>query len=270
MTGNELVKSKLLSSGPALVVAFDHGLFDGPVAGMESPASIPAKILPETDAALLSFGMFNHLKSELFTQRTAPMPVIRINYSSIYCFSWNYHSGDTVPAFTPEQILAQGGQAVLISLSLCTGSEQRDTENIRVFADLCRQAHQLGMMVIGEYFPVNDEKLTADEMHDEVKIGCRILFELGADVIKTFHTHRFEEVVTGCPAPILTLGGKRAPSDLAALEMAAAQIKTGAAGLVFGRNVLQSPKPIELQKALLDVIKRNVPAKDAAKKHNLL
>jgi DhnA family fructose-bisphosphate aldolase class Ia len=253
-----------------LVVAFDHGLFDGPVAGMESPDAIPAKILADTDAALLSFGMFNHLKPELFAQRVAPMPIVRINWSSIYCFSWNYHSGDTVATFTPKQIVEQGGQAVLISLSLCTGSEKRDTENVQCFADLCRQAHDLGMMVIGEYFPVNDEALSPQQMHDEVKIGCRVLFELGADVIKTFHTHRFDDVVTGCPAPILTLGGRRAPSDLAALEMAAEQIQSGAAGLVFGRNVLQSPKPIQLQQALLDVIKRDVSAKDAAKKHNLI
>jgi DhnA family fructose-bisphosphate aldolase class Ia len=106
-------------------------------------------------------------------------------------------------------------------------------------------------------------------MHAEVKIGCRILYELGADVIKTFYTHKFHEVVAGCPTPILALGGKRLPTDVQALEFAQEEIKSGAAGIVFGRNVIQSPKPIEIQKALIDVLKNGVAVKEAVKKYKL-
>jgi mycothiol synthase len=47
--------------------------------------------------------------------------------------------------------------------------------------------------------------------------------------------------------------------------MAELEIKIGAAGIVFGRNVIQSPKPIQLQKALIDVLKNKMSAKEAAK-----
>jgi DhnA family fructose-bisphosphate aldolase class Ia len=264
-----LALKKFFSNGPAMIVAIDHGFFDGPIPGLDNVKTLADKISPDIDAVLLSPGMFRYMEDKLFSHRNAPQAVIRINWSTIYCFNWDYHSGDTVVAFSPEEIQEMGAPFVLISLSLKTGSEAVDAENVRIFADLCSQAHALGMPVIGEYFPVNDEALSEDEMFEEIKIGTRILFELGADVIKTFHTRDFDKVVNGCPVPILTLGGKRAPSDLAALEMAETQIKSGAAGIVFGRNVIQSPKPIELQQAILDVLKNNMPAKEAAAKYGL-
>jgi len=260
---------KLFSTGPALVVAVDHGLFDGPIVGLERIDEVGKSILPEADCVLMSAGVFRHLRKPVFGHRNAPQPIVRINWSTIYCFSWNYHSGDTVEAFSPREIQRMGASIVLISLSLCTGSEKRDAENVKIFADLCSEAHDLGMTVVGEYFPVNDEKLTQKQMYEEVKIGCRVLFELGADVIKTFHTLHFEKVVEGCPIPILTLGGKRAKSDLAALKMAEEQVKSGSAGVVFGRNIVQADDPMNLQRALLDVLKKRMPAGEAAKKYGL-
>jgi hypothetical protein len=47
------------------------------------------------------------------------------------------------------------------------------------------------------------------------------------------------------------------------------QIKSGAGGIVFCRNVIQSAKPIELQKALVGVLKNKMLAKEAVKKHGL-
>ena len=75
--------------------------------------------------------------------------------------------------------------------------------------------------------------------------------------------------MAGCPIPILALGGKRLPTDLEALKFAQQQIKAGAAGIVFGRNVVQSQKPLELQKALLEVVKQNVNPQEATVKYGL-
>jgi DhnA family fructose-bisphosphate aldolase class Ia len=260
---------KMFSTGPAIVVAIDHGFFDGPIPGLNDVRTLADKISSEIDAVLLSPGMYRFMKEKLFVCHQAPQAVVRINWSTIYCFNFGYHSGDTVTAFSPEEMQKMGASFILASLSLKTGDQARDAENVRVFSDLCSRAHALGMPVIGEYFPVNDEALSEDEMFEEIKIGTRVLFELGADVIKTFHTRDFEKVVEGCPVPILALGGKRTPTDIAALELAELEIKTGAAGIVFGRNVIQSPKPIQLQQALIDVLKNKMSAKEAAKKYSV-
>lgn len=270
MENRNLFLSRLFSTGPPVVIAFDHGMFDGPIEGAEKVAEIPAKIWPKTDAVLMSPGILRDIGPQLCGQRDSPMPITRINWSTIYCFELDYHSGDIVDIYTPEQALRIGAQMVLISLSLRTGSQQRDAENIKVFTKLCGRAHELGLPVVGEYFPVDGDNINEDQLHKEIKIGCRILYELGADVIKTFYTKDFEQVVTGCPIPILTLGGDRLPSDLEVLKYAQQQIKSGAAGIVFGRNVIQSRRPIELQKALAKVVKSNKDPEDTARKFGLL
>ncbi|KKR03481.1 MAG: Fructose-bisphosphate aldolase [Candidatus Uhrbacteria bacterium GW2011_GWF2_39_13] len=270
MTTQNLFLSRFFSTGPAIVVAFDHGMFDGPIKGVDKVNELPDRILPAVDGILMSPGMLKDIGLKLCGHRNSPMPIVRINWSTIYCFDFNYHSGDTVAAFTPQEAFKAGAQCVLISLSLQTGSQERDAKNIEVFRTLCGQAHELGLPVIGEYFPVDDEKLSPEQMHNEIKIGCRILYELGADVIKTFYTHKFKEVVDGCPTPILALGGKRLPTDLDALKFAKEEIDNGASGIVFGRNVIQSAKPLELQKALIDVLKGKLAPESAAKKYNLL
>jgi putative autoinducer-2 (AI-2) aldolase len=269
MPHGNLFLSRFFSTGPAIIVAFDHGMFDGPIPGVDNVASIPPRIYHEIDGVLLSPGMLMDIGPELCGHRGAPMAIVRINWSTIYCFDWNYHSGDTVLAFLPCEALRAGAQMVLISLSLQTGSQQRDAKNVEVFRKLCSEAHELGLPVIGEYFPVDHEKLSAGQMHKEIKIGCRMLYELGADIIKTFYTEDFEKIVAGCPTPILALGGKRLSSDAEALLLAQQQIKSGAAGIVFGRNVIQSAKPIELQKALVDVLKHHVSASEAMDKYQI-
>lgn len=270
MLKSNLFLSRFFSRGPAIIVAFDHGMFDGPIAGVAKIGEIPGKILPDIDGVLMSPGVLGDIGQQVCGHHHSPMPITRINWSTNYCFSWDYHSGDTVRTYSPKQALGLGAQMVLISLSLRTGSEERDAANVRVFCELCNEAHELGLPVIGEYFPVDDENMSAQEMHNEVKNGCRILYELGADVIKSFYAENFQEIVAGCPAPILTLGGKKLPSDLDSLKYAREQIDAGASGIVFGRNVIQSQKPLELQKALLEVVKENVPAEKAAQKYGLI
>jgi DhnA family fructose-bisphosphate aldolase class Ia len=269
MREQNLTLQRFFSTGPAIVVAMDHGMFDGPIPGVNNVGALPGVIWPDIDAVLMSPGMLQDIGKGLFNHWRSPLAMTRINWSTIYCFAWNYHSGDTVEACRPVEALRKGAQMVLISLSLKTGSQERDARNIELFCRLSQEAHDLGLPVVGEYFPVDDERLSEDEMYEEVKIGCRVLYELGADVIKTFYTKKFDTIVAGCPTPILSLGGKRLPSDLAALEYAQQQIRTGAAGIVFGRNVIQTAKPLEMQKALIEVVKHGVAAREAAPKHGL-
>ena len=266
---DSLKLSRFFSKGPAIVIAFDHGMMDGPIPGVADVKKIPEAILSDVDGLLMSNGMLKDIGTKLCGKRNDPMAITRINWSTIYCFEWGYHSGDTVKISSIEDALRAGTDMVLISLSLQTGSQELDSRNIKLFTELCNEAHRLGVPVVGEYFPVDDEHMSPKAMHSEIKIGCRILYELGADVIKTFYTNKFEEVVKSCPTPILSLGGKRLPTDLDALKYAKQQVDSGSAGIVFGRNVIQSSKPIELQKALIDVLKKGVSPKDAARKYGL-
>ena len=125
------------------------------------------------------------------------------------------------------------------------------------------------MPVVGEYFPVAGETLPPDQLQEKVFRGARIIAELGADLIKTFYTRDFRAVTEACPVPVLGLGAAKLPTQLEALQLAAAEVAGGAAGVVFGRNGTQVPKPVAFQQALCDVVKRGLAPEEAVRKYQL-
>ncbi len=253
----------------SVIVAMDHCLFDGPIPGMINIAETASKIDPCVDGILLSPGMLPHCR-HAFNYKGAPMAVVRLNWSTVYCFNWQYREAATVPAFTPAEALRLGADIALISLTLETGSEANDARNVECFRRLCEEAGQLGMPVIGEYFPADPDSLAPADMHAKVYACTRILAELGADAIKTFHTHRFREVCEACPVPIFGLGAARCPTQLEALQLAAVETAEGARGVVFGRNALQVKDPPAFQRALCDVVKHGMEAAKAIERHALV
>jgi len=252
----------------AVIIAMDHGEFDGPIPGMISLAKTASKVDACVDGILMSPGMLPHCR-HAFNYKGAPMAVVRLNWSTVYCFHWNYKEAMTVPAFSPAEALRLGADVALISLTLETGSEANDAHNIEVFRSLCRESKQLGMPVIGEYFPADPDSLSADEMHEKVYACARIIAEMGADCIKTFFTNNFKAVTSSCTVPVLGLGAAKCPTQLEALELAAAEVAGGGGGVAFGRNAIQVPNPAAFQRALCDVVKRGVKPAVAAKKYGL-
>lgn len=269
MSNTNVRYERLFNRGErAVIVAMDHCEFDGPIPGMINLAETASKLDACVDGVLLSPGMLPHVR-HAFNYKGAPLAVVRLNWSTVYCFKWKYREAVTIPAFSPEEALRAGADVVLISLTLETGSESTDARNVEVFRMLCNQSRQLGLPVIGEYFPANAEALNPDEMHRKVFTCARIISELGADLIKTFYTNRFKAVVESCPVPVLGLGAAKLPTQLAALKLASEQVRDGAGGVVFGRNAIQVPNPAAFQRALCDVVKRNAGPEAAAAKHGV-
>ena len=269
MTGKTIRMNRLFDNGKnAVVIAIDHGFFDGPIAGMENVPELVKKINPEVDTLLLSPGMVKHCTG-LFGHRNSPLMAIRINWSTVYCFDWGYNNANTVEAVSVEDAVALGADVVLISLTLKTGEEKRDAKNVELFCKLANRAHHLGIPVIGEFFPAHSDDISKEEMHNQVKIGSRVIAELGADLIKTFYTYKFKEVADGCPVPILGLGGSKTKNPVDALKLAYEEVKNGAMGVVFGRNAIQVKNPHKFQSALCDVVKNLVTPEVAAKKYSI-
>lgn len=258
MSGREIRMQKLFSKGEnALIIAVDHGYMDGPIPGMENLNETIKSIDPDVDAILTSPGMLKNIGSA-FNYKGAPLPIVRLNWSTVFCFEWGYSKAQTVQAFSVRDAIALGAEIVLISLTLKTGDETNDARNVELFGKLCNEARDYGIPVIGEFFPNDSDNLSADEMHDQVLRGSRILAELGADMIKTFYTDHFQDVVNGCPLPIFGLGGHTTPDPIDSLVLAQREIADGAKGVVFGRNAIQRKNPIGYQKALAAVVKKGL------------
>lgn len=270
MSGKDLRLDKLFNRAEnAVIVAMDHGMFDGPISGMIDLRETVKKINPCVDAVLLSAGMLRHV-CEAFNYKGAPMPIVRLNWSTVYCFHWKYNDAATVVATQVQDAIAAGAEIVLVSLTLQTGSEEQDAKNVEVYCKLVNEAARWGIPVVGEFFPPNSDTLTPEEMHNKVYASCRILSELGADLIKTFYTHDFKKVTQSVPVPVLGLGAAKKPTHREALQLAADEVRDGARGVVFGRNAIQVKDPFNFQAALCDVVKGKLTVDEALKHYVLI
>jgi 3-hydroxy-5-phosphonooxypentane-2,4-dione thiolase len=268
MDGREIRLRRLMGDSRAVVIAIDHGLFDGPIPALENLPETAAKINPVVDAVLLAPGMIRHCSS-IFAGSKRPLAVVRLNWNTVYCFSFGYKAAKSVSGCNPDAAIREGMDIALVSLTLRTGDEERDAENVAVFSRLTQECHALGIPVIGEYFPTRHAELTPEQLHHDVLVGSRIVAELGADLIKTFHTRDFLAITSACPVPVLGLGAEKLPTQRDALRLAQREVADGAGGVVFGRNAIQVPNAFRFQSALCDVVKRNVTADDAAQQQGL-
>jgi DhnA family fructose-bisphosphate aldolase class Ia len=95
--------------------------------------------------------------------------------------------------------------------------------------------------------------------------------ELGADIIKADPTDDVEvyhQVVRiAGRIPVLVRGGGRAP-DQEILDRTERLIKQGAAGIVYGRNVIQHENPAGMTRALMAIVHEGATAAEAAKHLN--
>lgn len=269
MTGRAIRLERLFSKGEnAVVIAIDHGYMDGPIPGMENLNDTIKKIDPCVDAILAAPGMLKNI-GHAFNYKGAPIPIVRLNWSTTFCFEWKYNKAIAAHAFSVKDAVALGAEVVLASLTLRTGDEANDARAVEIFSKLCNEARDYGIPVVGECFPNNCDDISKEEMHDNVLRGTRILAELGADLIKTFYTHKFRDVVNGCPLPILGLGGRMTPKPVDSLRLAAQEIKDGARGVVFGRNAIQRLDPKAYQRALCEVVKHGLDPAQAVKQFKL-
>ncbi|MCE5265929.1 MAG: hypothetical protein LLG97_20665 [Deltaproteobacteria bacterium] len=255
VTGESIRLSRLFSEGKnAVVVAVDHGLYFGPLAGMIDLPSVIEKVAG-ADAVLMAPGMSAHC-SQVFSKRGAPACILRLNWGSNYAAMWHYKHSHSVPMISVADAVAQGADLVIGSLSLRNPDEAQDARNVEVFSQCVAQKRALGIPLIGEVYPTGGDDHQPEELQEEIYIGCRIIAELGADLVKTFYTGKgFKEVVAATPVPVLALGAKKLARESDALKLAAVSVEAGARGIVFGRNVIQSAQPDRLLDALKAVVK---------------
>jgi len=265
-TGESIRLARLFSDNKnALVVAVDHGLYFGPLPGMIDLPSVINRVAG-ADAILMAPGMPAHCK-EVFSKRGAPACIVRLNWGSNYAAMWEYKHSYSVPMLSVADAVAQGADLVIGSLSLKNPDEMEDAQNVEVFSDCVAQKRALGIPLIGEVYPTGGDDYQPEDLQDEIFIGCRIIAELGADLVKTFYTgKKFNEIIAATPIPVLALGAKKLPKESDALKLAAVSIEAGARGIVYGRNVIQSKEPERLLDALKEVVKEfQAPDKVAAK-----
>ena len=268
MSGIDLRVAKLFDGKRNLVIsALDHVMEYGDQKGIEN-AETAIQSCMGTDALLLSRFMLKRY-GYLLASRKAPIPVIRINWSSAFYYPLSYRQGYTEIASTVEDSVEAGGEMVICSLFLENGDEEMEARNVALFSEVVRQKERLGIPLIGECYVVEHQEITPDQVHAKVKRVTRVMAELGADLIKCFVTNRFADVVKNLPVPAFTIGAEKLDSDLAVLQKAEDSVRQGARGIIFGRNIFMAQHAAQLINALNSVINDGQAPETAAKEYGL-
>jgi DhnA family fructose-bisphosphate aldolase class Ia len=268
-TGEKIRLSRLFSNGQnAVVVAIDHGLYFGPLPGMQDLSKV-VKTIGGADAILMAPGSAAHCAS-VFEQRGAPAMILRLNFASNYISIWKYSHAHSVAMSSVAEAVAQGADLVLASLTLQNPEESEDAQNVELLSRFVGEKRSLGIPLIGEVFPTGGDDANPADLTEAVRIGCRMVAELGVDLVKTFYTGKsFAEIASSTPIPILALGAKKTELETDALRLAASAVRDGARGVVFGRNVIQAREPERFLDALKEVVKANADPEAVAAKFKL-
>jgi len=247
----------------SLVVAFDHGLVLGPILGTQNARRQISRFLEgKTDALLLNLGMIGEL-AQVPAQENLPGLIARLDWTT----AMGTASKLPPDAFRsclvaqPEDALRAGADAVITFMVIGSGDAKFERSEIQRVARVSRECEHLGLPLIVESVARGAGVQNARDAQ-WLMLHTRIAAELGADVIKTEYCgdpESMSAVVEACPIPILVLGGSRAGSDAATVEMARNIMQSGAAGVFFGRNVFQAENIPELLQRIHAELKASTP-----------
>ena len=83
-------------------------------------------------------------------------------------------------------------------------------------------------------------------------------------MVKTYYTPQdFERIIAGCPVPVMIAGGPKCETDLDTLKMINGALVGGARGIVMGRNIWQSSRPVELLDIVWQMIHQGLSLEEA-------
>src|SRR5690625_3695556 len=246
-------------SGRALDVAVDHGFFGEPsfLTGIEDMQSvIDTLVAAGPDAIQLTMGQARLLQAVPGKQK--PALVLRTDIANVYGNPLDSKLYSKHVPFAIEEAVRLDAAAVCVNLMQIPGHPEIREANIESILALREQATRYAMPLMIEPLVMQDNSVAGGYMVDgdtaKIVTLVRQARELGADLIKADPTDNiadYHQVVTAAgDVPVLVRGGGRV-DDKTLLERTVAVLEQGAAGIVYGRNVIQHPDPAGLTRALM-------------------
>ncbi|MDT0341950.1 class I fructose-bisphosphate aldolase [Streptomyces litchfieldiae] len=262
MSANPRLSRMFNASGRCLDVAIDHGMvnelsFLGGIENMRATVRLIAEAGP--DVIQLTPGMARHLEG--LRGRDRPALALRGDVSNVYGTSLPDHVFSHLLDDIVEQAVALDAVCVVVNLLLLPGQPELHHQCVRNISALKRACERAGMPLMIEPLVMAPNSRGGGYLVDgdlgKITSLVRQAAELGADVIKAdpctdpADFHRVVEVATGIP--VLVRGGGRAP-DSELLGRTAEIIRQGAAGIVYGRNIVHHPQPRRMVEALMALV----------------
>jgi putative autoinducer-2 (AI-2) aldolase len=239
---NRLARIFSPATGKTVMLAIDHGYFQGPTSGLERIDINILPLIPYADSLMLTRGILRSI-----IPPSSPKPIVlRV-------------SGGTsiLKELSNEEIAVDIEDS--IRLNVCAMAVQvfiggeHEKQSITNMTKLVDWGTRYGIPTLAVTAVGKD--MVRDARY--FRLACRICAELGANFIKTYYVEKdFETVTASCPVPIVMAGGKKIP-ELDALTMAYHAVEQGASGVDMGRNIFQSEAPEAMIQAVRAVVHEN-------------
>jgi len=240
---SRIIKPK---TGKTVMLAVDHGYFQGPTTGLRDMKAI-TPLIPHADCLFVTRGI---LRTSI-DPGTDTSLCLRVSGGPSILGELSREDITT----SMEEALRLNASGVGMSIFVGAKDEERTIANL---GRLINEAERYGMPVLA--ITAVGKEMVRDSRY--LGLACRIAAEIGAHIVKTYFCDDFHKVVEGCPVPIVIAGGKKIP-EMDALLMTEGAIKAGASGVDMGRNIFQSDNPVGMIKAVRAIVHKGASAKEA-------
>jgi fructose-bisphosphate aldolase/2-amino-3,7-dideoxy-D-threo-hept-6-ulosonate synthase len=257
MSGKQIRLERIINrdTGTTIIVPMDHGVSNGPIAGLvdlERSINLVAEgganaVLGHVGLALhghrrrgRDIGLILHLSA---STSIAPDPNGKVVVNSV------------------TNALKMGADAVSVHINIGADSEARMLQDLGSIAVDCME---WGMPLLAMMYP-RGRKIEDEKSVEHVKLAARVASELGADIVKTVYTgdpDSFREVTRGCHVPVVVAGGSKT-DDASTLGLIEGAMQGGAAGISIGRNAFQHPSPDRFVAAAAMIVHKGHSADEA-------
>jgi len=227
------------ASGRTVMLAVDHGYFQGPTTGLERIDLNVAPLVAHADALMITRGA---LRSSISPEISKPVVLRSSGGQSIL-----KELSNELVAVDIQDAMRLNAAALAVQVYIGGEHEHQSIGNLVKVVDAGNGCGIPTLAVTGV-----GKELVRDFKY--LGLATRICAEMGAHFVKTYYCEKgFARVTAACPVPVLIAGGKKLP-ELDALTMAYRAIEEGAAGVDMGRNVFQCEAPLAMIRAVRAVV----------------
>src|SRR5271154_562002 len=225
---NRLARVFGAATGKTVMLAVDHGYFQGPTTGLERIDVSIVPLVPYSDALMITRG---GLRTSIPAEMSKPVVLRSTGGQSIL-----KELSNELIAVGVQDAVRLNASAMAVQVYIGGGHEHQSIGNLVKAVDASNQYGIPTLAVTGV-----GKELVRDAKY--LGLATRICAEMGAHFVKTYFCEKaFARVAAACPVPLVIAGGKKLP-ELDALKMAYQAVNEGAAGVDMGRNIFQCDAP---------------------------
>jgi len=237
-------------TGKTVMLAVDHGYFQGPTSRLENPRKTITPLIPYADTLMITRGV---LRTCVDPNSDVPI-VLRVSGGTSMAGRPLSDEGLTTSMEDAMRLNVCG-----VALSIFVGTEH-EKQTLLNLSQLVDKGEELGIPVLA--VTAVGRQMQENKNARYLGLASRIAAELGCHIVKTYHCDEFEKVVDGCPAPIVIAGGKKLETEMDVFEMCSDAITKGAVGVDMGRNIWQHDHPVAMITAVRAIVHEGATPKE--------